>query len=180
MLSNHLTLSHPLLLLPSILPVSGFFPMSRFFASSGQNIGASVSASVLPVNIQGWFFFRIYWFDLLAVQGTLKSLLQHHSSKRSILWHSAFFMVQLSHPYMTSGKSIALTICTFVGKLMSLLFNGLPRFVIAFLPKCKYLLLSWTVTIWSDFGAQETEVCHCFHLFPIYLPWNDGTWCHDL
>ena len=83
------------------------------------------------------------WLDLLAVQGTLKSLLQHHSSKASILWHSAFFMIQLSHPYMTTGKTIALTILTFVGKVMSLLFNMLSRFVIAFLPRGKRLLISW-------------------------------------
>ena len=87
--------------------------------------------------------FRIDWFDLLAVQGTLKSLLQHHNSEASILWHSAFFMVQLSHMYMTSGKTIALTAQTFVGKVMSLLFNTLSRFVIAFLPRSKYVLISW-------------------------------------
>ena len=91
----------------------------------------------------GLISFRIHWFDHLAVQGTLKSLLQHHSSKESILWHSAFFMVQLSHPYMTTGKTTALTIWTFVGKVMSLLFNTLSRFVIALLPKNKCLLISW-------------------------------------
>ena len=107
-------------------PASGSFPMSQFFASSGQSIGASASASVLPMNIQEWFplgsSFRL---DLLAVQGTLKSLLQYHSSKASILRHSAFFTVQVSHPYMTTGKTIALTRWTFVGKVMSLLFNAL-------------------------------------------------------
>ena len=104
----------------------------------------SFSFNISPSNeFSGLISFRIDWFDLLAVQGTLKSLLQHHSSKASILWHSAFFMVQLSHPYMTTGKTIALTRQTFVGKVMSLLFNMLPRLVIAFLPRSKHLLISW-------------------------------------
>ena len=119
-------------------PVSGSFPMSQYFPSDGQSIGAS--ASVLPMNIQDWF--RIDWFDLLAVQGTLKNLLQHHSSKASILQCLAFFLVQLSHPYMTTGKSIALTRWTFVGKVMFLL-NMLSRLVITFLPRSKHLLISW-------------------------------------
>jgi len=115
--------------------------------------------------------FRIDWFDLLAVQGTLKSLLQHHSSKGSILWCSAFFTVQLSHTYMTTGKIIALTRWTFVGKVMSLLFNMLSRLVIAFLPRNKHLLISWLQLISAViFGAQEKKVCHRFHCFPIYLP----------
>ena len=117
--SSHLILCRPLLLLP--FPTSGSFLMSQFFASGGQSIGAS--ASVLPMNIQDCSF-RMDWFDLLAVQGSFKSLLQHHSSKESVLQHSAFFMVQLSHPYMTTGKNIALNIRTFVSKVMSLLFNG--------------------------------------------------------
>ena len=110
--SKHLNLCHPLLLLPSSFPASGSFPMSQFFTSGGQNIGVSASASILPMNIQ-MISFRIDWLDLLAVQGTLKSLLQHHSSKASILLHSAFFIVQLSHPYMTTGKPIALISRTF-------------------------------------------------------------------
>ena len=114
--------------------------MSKFFTSSDQSIGVSASASVLPMNYQD---FRIDWLDLLSVQGTLKSLLQHHSSKASIPQHSAFSMVRLSHPYMTTGKSIALTRQTFVGKVMSLLFNMLPRLVIAYLPRKKCLLISW-------------------------------------
>ena len=134
--SSHLILCHPLLLPPSVFPASGSFQMSQFFTSGGQNIGASASASVLPMNIQD---FRMDWLDLLAVQGTLKSLLEHHSSRASILWHSAFFMVQLSHPYVTSGKTIALTRRTFVGKVMSLLFNMLSRLVITFLPRSKRL-----------------------------------------
>ena len=115
--------------------------------------------------------FRIDWFNLLAVQGTLKSLFQHHSLKASILWCSAFFMVQLSHPYMTTGKTRALTICTFVGKVMFLLFNTLSRFVIAFLPRGKCLNFMAVVTIRSDFRDQENKVCHCFHCFPI---------CHEV
>ena len=114
--------------------------MSQFFASGGQSIGVSASASVLPMNIQS---FRMDWLDLLAVQGTLKSLLQHHSSKASILQGSAFFTVQLSHPYMNTRKTIALTRWTFVGKVMFLLFNMLSRLVITFLPRSKCLLISW-------------------------------------
>ena len=132
----------------------------------------------------GLISFRMDSFrvDLLAVQGTLKSLFQHYSSKASILGRSAFFTVQLSHPYMTTGKTIALTRQTFVGKVMSLLFNMLSRLVITFLPRSKGLLISWlqSVTICSDFGAQKNKVSHCFHCFPIYLPWSDGTRCHDL
>ena len=109
------------------------FPMSQFFASGGQSIGASTSSLVLS-EYSGLISFRMDWFDLLSVQGTLKSLLQHHSSKASILWPSAFFMVQLSKPYTTTGKTIALTRQTFVDKIMSLLFNMLSRLVITFLP----------------------------------------------
>ena len=118
------------------LPASGSFPMNRLFASSGQRFGAS--ASVLPINILDWFPLGLTYVSL---QGTLKSLLQHHSSKISILQHSAFFMVQLSQPYMTTGKTLALTIWTFVGRATSLLFNTLSRFVIAFLPRSKHLLI---------------------------------------
>jgi len=131
--SNHLILCHPLLLLPSI------FPSIRVFSSeSAVHIRWpkywSFSLNISPSNEHsGLISFRMDWFDLLAVQGTLKSLLQHHSLKASILWHSAFFTVQLSHLYMTTGKTIALTIQTFVGKVMSLVFNTLSRFVIVFL-----------------------------------------------
>ena len=104
-------------------PVPGSFPMNQFFTSGGQSIGISASSSVLLMNIQDWF--PLGWLALLAVQGTLKSLLQHHSSKASVLRHSAFFIVQLSHPYMTTGKTVALTRQTFVGKVMSLLLNML-------------------------------------------------------
>ena len=123
---------------------SGSFQMSQFFAPGGQSIGVSASTSVSPSNeYSGSISFRMDWLDLLAVQGTLKSLLQHHSSKPSIPRHSAFFIVQLSHPYMTTGKTIALTRRTFVGKVMSLLFNMLSRLVITFLPRSKRLLISW-------------------------------------
>ena len=116
--------------------------MCQFFTSGGQSIGVSVSASVLPNEYSGLVSFRMDWLDLLAVQGTLKSLLQHHSLKASILQRSAFFIVQLSHPYMTTGKTIALTRQIFVGKVMSLLFNTLSTLVLTFLPRSKRLLIS--------------------------------------
>ena len=167
--SNHVIFYCPLILCLQSFPSIRSFPISQLFPSSGQSIGASASASIIPVNIQGWFpfgshwscccprnsqesplapqfrgissskdytgliFFRIDWFDVLAVRGTLESLLQHHSSKVSILRCSAFLMVQFSHPYMTTGKTIALTRWTFVGKVMSLLLNMLSRLVITFL-----------------------------------------------
>ena len=115
--------------------------MSQLFASGGQCIGISASISVLPLNTQDWISFRMDWLDLLAVQGTLKRLLQHHSSKESILLHSAFFIVQLSHPHMITGKTIALTRWAFVDKEMSLLFNMRSTLVITFLPR--KLLISW-------------------------------------
>ena len=124
-------------------PASGSCPMRQFFPSGGQSIGASASASVLPMDDLWLISFRMDWLDLLAVQGALKSLLQHHSSKASILQCSAFFIVQLSHSYMTIGKTIALTRWTFVGKVMSLLFDMLSRLVITFLPRSKRLLISW-------------------------------------
>ena len=120
------------------------------------------------------------WLDLLTVQGTLESLLQHHSSKASILQCSAFFVVQLSHPYTTTGKTKTLTRWTFVGKVMSLLFNMLSRLIRTFLPRSKCLNFMAAVTICSDFGVQKNKVCHCFHWFPIYLLWSDETGCHDL
>ena len=116
--------------------------MSKLFTSGGQSIGVSASATVLPNEYLGLISFRVDWLDLLAVQETLKSL-QHHSSKASILQCSAFFIVQLSHPYMTTGKTIALTRRIFVGKVMSLLLNMLSRLVITFLPRSKHLLISW-------------------------------------
>ena len=141
--SNHPILCHPLLPCLQSFPASGSFQMSQFFASGGQRIGVSTAASVLPMNIQELISFRIDWLDLLAVQGTLKSLLRHHSSKASSHWHSAFFIVQISYPYTTTGKTKALNRRTFVGKVMSLLFNMLSRLVIAFLSRSKRLLISW-------------------------------------
>ena len=128
----------------------------------------SFSFSISPPNEHpGLISFRIDWLDLLTVQGTLKSLLQHHGSKASILQCSAFFTVQLSHPYMTTGKTIALTRRTFVGKVMSLLLNMLSKLVISFLPRSKHLsYFMAAVTICSDFGAQKNKVWHCFHCFP--------------
>ena len=140
--SNHLTLCHPLLLSPSILP------RIRVFSNESvlwirQPKYWSFSFTISPSNEYSELSsFRINWMDLLEVQGTLKSLLQHHSSKASILQHSAFFIVQFSHPFMTTGKTIALTRRTFDGKVMSLLFNILSRLIIAFLPRSKYLLFS--------------------------------------
>ena len=139
--SNHLVFCHPLLLLPSVFPsIRVIFNES---ASGGQSIGISASASSPSNEYSGLIFFRMDWLYLLTVQGTRKSLLQHHSSKASVLCHSAFFMVQLWHPYLTTGKTIALTVWTFVSKVMSLLFNMLSQLVIAFLPRSKHLLISW-------------------------------------
>ena len=128
---------------PQFFPASGLFPLSQLFALDSQKY-CSFSFSISSSNeYSGLIAFRIDWFDLLAVQGTFKSLLQHHSSNASILWCSAFFIVQLSHPYMITGKTIALTRQTFVGKVLSLLCNMLSRFVIVFLPRSKCLLISW-------------------------------------
>ena len=161
-------------------PASGSFQLSQFFASGGQIIGVSASASVLLMNNQDWF--PLAWTSWISLKskGLSKSLLQHHSSKASILWRSAFFIVQLSHLYMTTGKTIALTIWTFVGKAMSLLFNMLSSLVIAFLPRSKHLLISWLQSPSAVILELKKIVCHCFHCFPIYLPWSDGTRCHDL
>ena len=177
--SNRLILCRPFLLLPSI------FPSKRVFSNESVHRIRwpqhwSFSFSINPSNeYSGLTSFRIDWFDL-AVQGTLQSLLQHYSSKASILLYSAFFMVVLLRPYMTTGKTIALIIQTFVGKVMSLLFNTLSRLVIAFLPRSKCLLILWLPSPFSVILEPPKIVCHCFHWFPSYLPWSDGTWCHDL
>ena len=145
---------------------SGSFQMSQLFTSDGQEYW-NFSFNINPSNEhQGLISFRMDGLDLLAVQGTLKSLLQHHSSKVSILWRSAFFIVQLSHPYMTSGKTIALTRQTFVGKVMSLLLNMLSRLVITFLPRSKHLLISWLQSPSAVILEHpKNKVCHCSHLF---------------
>ena len=128
-------------------------------------------AKVLEFQLQHQFFQSIFRTDLLAVQGTLRSLLQHHSSKAPILKHSALFRVQLSRPYTTTGKTIALTRWIFVGKVMSLHFNMLPRLVIAFLPRSKRLFISWLQSPPAViFKLPKNKVCHCFHCFPIYFP----------
>ena len=151
--SSHLILCHPLLLLPSIFPSIRVFSNESVLRIRWPKYW-SFSFSISPSNEHpGLSSFRMDWLDLLAVQGTLKSLLQHHSSKASILQCSAFFMVHLSHPYMTTGKTIALTRRTFVGKVMSLLLNMLSRLVMTFLPRRKRLLISWlhspSAVIWS-------------------------------
>ena len=154
--------------------------MSQFFTSGGQSIGVSTSASLPPMNIQDWFPLGMTHSISLLSKG-LSRVFSNTSSRASIFQRSVFFILRLSHPYMTTGKTIALTRSTFVGKVMSLLFNMLSRLVITFLPKSKCLLISWPeVTICSDFGAPQNKVCHCFHCFPIYLPWSDRTRCHDL
>ena len=141
--SSHLILCHPLVLLPLIPPSIRVFSNESTFCMRWPK-NWSFSFSISPSNEHpGLISFRMDWLDLLAVQGILKSLLQYHSSKASILWRSAFFIVQLSHPYMTTGKTIALTVWIFVGKVMSLFFNMLSRLVITFLPRSKHLLISW-------------------------------------
>ena len=166
--SNHLIVpfSRPLLLLPSIFPSIRVFSNESVLHFRWLEY-CRFSFSISPSNeYSGLISFRMDWLDLLEVQGTLKSLLQHHSSKASILQCSAFFIVQLSHPSMTTGKTIALTRQTFVSKVMSLLINMLSTFVIAFLPRSKSLNFMAEVTICSDFGDQENKVSHWFHCFP--------------
>jgi len=178
--SNHLILCYPLLLLPSVFPSIRVFSNELVLPIRWPKYW-SFSFSISPSNeYSGLNSFRIDWLDLLAVQGTLKSLLQHHSSKASILWCSAFFRIQLSHPYMTTGKTVALTRWTFVGKVMSLLFNMLSRLVIAFLPRSKHLLISCLQSPSAVILEPLKIVSHCFHCFPVYLPLTDGSGCHDL
>ena len=179
--SNRLILCHPLLLLPSILfSIRVFSNESALHNRWPKYWGCSFSIS--PSNeYSGVISCRMDWLNLPAVHGVLKSLLQHHSSKVSILQHSAFFTIQLSHSYMTTGKTIALTIQTFVSKVMSLLFDMMSGLAIAFLPKSKSLLISWLQSPSAVILEPQTnKVWHCFHCFPIYFPWSDGTRCHDL
>ena len=151
-------------------PVSGFLKKSVLCIMWADYW--SFSFSISPSSeYSGLISFRMDCLDLFAVQGTLESLLQHHSSKASILQHSAFFVVQLSHPYMTTGKTIAFTRQTFVGKVMSQLFNMLSRLVISFLSRSKHLLISWLQSPSAVIlEPKKNKVCHCFHCFPIYLP----------
>ena len=177
----HPTISscRPLLLLPSVLPSIMVFSNESVLLIWWPKYW-SFSFNISPSNEHsGLISFRTDWLDILAIQGTLKSLLQHHSSKASILQCSIFFIVQLSHPYMTTGKTIALNRWAFVGKVMSLLFNMLSWSYLFFQVSTVYNFMA-AVNIWSDFGAPQNKVCHCFHCFPIYLPQSDGTGCHDL
>ena len=167
---------------PQSLPAAGSFPMSQLFAWGSQSIGVSASTSVLPMNTQdlspsGW----TGWISLQS-KGLSRVFSNTLVQKHQFFQCSAFFTVQLSHPYMTTGKTIALTRQTFVGKVMSLLFHMLSRLVITFLPRSKRLLISWlqSPSTVSDFGAPKNKVWHCFHYLPIYFPWSDGTRCHDL
>ena len=172
--SNHLIPCCPLLL-PSIFPSIRVFSNESSFQIRWPKYW-SFSFNIRPSNEYPGLMMD--GLDLLSVQGTLKSLLQHHSSKASILQRSAFFIVQLSHPYMTTGKTTALTTQTFVDKVMSLLFNMLSRLVITFLPRSKHLLISWLQSPSAELlEPPKNKVNHCF---PIYLPWSDGTGYHDL
>jgi len=178
--SNHLILCHPLLLLPSIFPSIWVFSNESVICITWPKYW-SFSLNISPFNeYSGLISLRMDWLDLLAVQGTLKSLLQHHSSKASILQHSAFIIVQLSHPYKTTGKTIVLIRQTFVGKVMSLLFNMLSRLVITFLLRSKCLLISWLQSPSAVIlEPKKIKVSHCFHCFHICLLSSDGTRCHD-
>ena len=162
--SNHLILCHPLLLSPSIFPSIRVLSNESILQVRWPKYW-SFSFSISPPNeYSGMISFKMDWLDLLAVEGTLKSLLQHHSSKASILWCSASFIVQLSHPYMTTGKTIALTRWIFVGKVMSLLFNKLSRLVIVFLSRSKHLLISWL----QPPSAVILEPKKSLSLFPLF------------
>ena len=162
-------LSSPSLLAFNLSQHQGLFK-SQLFASGGQSVGVS-SFSISPFNDSGLISFRMDRLYIFTVHGTLKTLLHHHSSKAAILRLSAFFIVQLSHPYMTTGKTIALTRQTFVCKVMSLLFNMLSRLVITLLPRSKGLLISWLQPPSAvSLESPQNKVSHCFHCFPIYLP----------
>ena len=178
--SNYLILCCPLLLLPLIFPSIRVFSSQLLASKSWLPKYWSFSISS-PNEYSGLISCRIDWFDLLEVQGNLKSLLQHHSLKVSILWCSTFFMTQLSHPYTTTGKTTAFTIWTFVCKVMSLLFNILPRFVITLLLRSKHLLISWLQsppTVILEPKKIKSATASIF--FPIHLPWSDGTRYHNL
>ena len=179
--SNHLILCRPLLLLPSVFPsIRVFSNESALHIRWPKYWSFSFSIS-LSNEHSGLISFRMHWLGLLAVQGTLKNLVQHHSLKESILWCSAFFIVHLTYPYMTTGKTIALTRWNFVGKVMSLLFNMLSRLVTTFLPRSKRLFISWLQSLSAVIlEPPKNKICHYFHRFFIYLPWSDGTRCHDL
>ena len=166
--SNHRILCRPLLILHSIFPSTRVFSNDSVLHIRWPKYW-SFSFNISPSNEHPGLIFRMDWLDLLAVQGTLKGLFQHYSSKASILQHSAFFIVQISHPYMTTGETIALTRWTFVDKVMSLLFNVLSSLVITFLLRSKCLLISWLQSPSAVILEPKKIVCHCFHCFPIYL-----------
>ena len=177
----HPTISSSVVPLSSCLqsfPASGSFLVGQFFASGGQCIGDLALASVLPMSIQDWF--PLGWTGWISLQSKgLSSLLQHRSSKASTLWCSAFFIVQLSHPYMTSGKTIALTRWTFVGRVISLLFIMPSRLVMPCLPRSKHLLISWLQSPSAVMLEPPKIACHCFHFFPTichkwwdWMPWS--------
>ena len=177
--SSHLILCCPLLLSPIPSSIRVFSNRSTLHKRWPKYW--SFSFNISPSNEHpGLISFRMNWLDILLVQGNLKSLLQHQSSKASILRHSAFFTVQLSYPYMTTGKTIALTRWTFFGKVISLLFNMLSRLVIIFLPRSKCLLISWLQSPSAVILELKKVKSDTFHWFPIYFPWSDGTRCHDL
>ena len=179
--SSYLILGHPLLLLLPIPPSIRVFSNKSTLHMRWPKYW-NFTFSISPSNeYSGLISFRMDWLDLLAVQGSLKSLHQYHSSKPSIFWHSAFFTVQLSHPYMTTEKTIALTRWTFVGNVMSLLFNMLSKLVIIFLPRSKHLLISRLQSPSAVIlEPPQNKIWHSFHCFPIYFPGSDGTECHDL
>ena len=168
--SNHLIFCRPLLLLPSVFPSIRVFSNESVLCIRWPKYW-SFSFSISPSNEYSKLIsLRTDWLDLIAVQGTLKGLLQHHSSKAAILWCSTFFIVQLSHPYRTTGKTVALSRWTFVGKVISLLFNTLSRLVITFLPRSKCLLISWLQSPFAVILEPPQIVSYCFYCFPIYLP----------
>ena len=179
MSSNHFILCHPLFFPPSIFPSIKVFSNELALPIRWPKFW-SFSFSISPSNdYSGLISFRMDWLDLLAVQGMLKSLLQHHSSKASILWHSAFFIVQLSHPYMTTGKTIPLTRWTFVGKVMSLIFNMLSRLVIVLLRRSKHLLISWLQSPSAVILEPKKSSLSLFPLFPHLFPmkwWDQMLW----
>ena len=176
--SNHFILCRPLLLLPSVFPSISVFSNESVLCIKCPEYW-SISFSISPSNeYSGLISFRIDLLDFLSVKGTLKSFLQHHSSKASILQCSAFFMAQLSHPHMTTGNTIALTRQTFVVKAMSRLLKTLSRFVIAFLPRSKHLLISWLHWQSAVILKPKKIICHYFPFFSIYLPQSDGTRSH--
>ena len=169
---NHLILCHPLLLLPSIFPsISVFCKESTLCIRWPKYWSFSINPSH---EYSGLIFFRVVWFDHLAIQGTLNSLLQHHSSKASVLQYSTLFMFKLSYQCMTTGKVITLSLQIFVCKVMSLLFNILSRLIIVFLPRSKHLLISYLQSPSAVILEPKKIICHFLHLFPIYLLWSGG------